>query len=570
MIISLLNTGEQFDLPQDLKLNIEAASPIFSQEGAISLPFSIPLTDKNRRLLDFPDRLDIYDPTDQAIRSIKERSVLVIQGSWQQVATMDISGCSLTSAEATLYFNESNIWSLFGNMTLPEAMAGLHFGAIPGEGDNLAVFRKNVFDALNDLFMYPNGEPETGHTDPFVDLVDGREMSTTPITYQDWEDTISKRAAVFENPSENLYRDFYIAPLYTNDGWLNALSPEFDATRPRFPLKETTDYLNISPFLRLDYVLHKVFEKIGKTLTIDFLSLPAWLNDDGVFGKQWKTICILNNTIDALYPGCIYYSSLVPEVSCKDFLKAVKSQFGCYFRELPDGVVKMEFALPVLSNNTTIKPFNTGIIQQIAFNAEVEYKPSEELENAGNPNIGLATMDMDDPTYYHPRSNINRDQFPRLLVANLDGLCQRTTTSFVGDEETTKNNKCPLLFVNIDFTYIDKDYTYNSYHSVVPAYYACARNTYIEYWDNGGVKVLPYISTEEGSLYHAMNHSYDAISQNCDIVTLQEVFTIEELINFDFSVPYIKGGRILWPSKLQYELTNDDKIPVTMELIAPR
>ena len=111
MIISLLNTGEQFDLPLDLKLNIEAASPIFSKEGAMSLPFNIPLTDKNRRLLDFPDRLDIYDLTDQAIRSIKERSVLVTQGSWQQVATMDISGCSEKSAEATLYFNESNIWS---------------------------------------------------------------------------------------------------------------------------------------------------------------------------------------------------------------------------------------------------------------------------------------------------------------------------------------------------------------------------------------------------------------------------------------------------------------------------
>ena len=67
-----------------------------------------------------------------------------------------------------------------------------------------------------------------------------------------------------------------------------------------------------------------------------------------------------------------------------------------------------------------------------------------------------------------------------------------------------------------------------------------------------------------------MNRHYEAISKNCDIVTLQEVFTIEELINFDFSVPYIKEGRILWPSKLQYELTNTDKILATIKLVAPK
>lgn len=571
MIISLLNTGEQFDLPLDLKLNIEAASPIFSKEGAMSLPFNIPLTDKNRRLLDFPDRLDIYDLTDQAIRSIKERSVLVTQGSWQQVATMDISGCSEKSAEATLYFNESNIWSLLGDITLPEAMAGLHFGAIPGVGADLAIYRKNVFDAINYMFMYPNGEPETGYTDPYAELIDNREKTQDrSTTYQDWIRMWYYRGATLKYIPEGTsfrYRDFFIAPLYTKDGWLNALDPSFDAISPRFSLKETTDYLKISPFLRLDYVLHKIFEKIGKTLTIDFSSLPEWLNHDDTFREQWEAICILNNTMDALYPGCIYYSTLVPEISCKDFLNAVKAQFGCFFRELPDGIIKMEFVLPVLSNNA-IKSFNTGIIQQITFNTDVEYKPSEGLEKIENPNIGSAWMDMNDPTYYH--YTYQRDIFPRVFVANLDGFCQRTTTSAVGDDDTTKNTECPLSFVSIDFTFINKDYTYDHLHSDVCAYYPCARNTYIEYWSNGGVKELPYYNTEEGSLFYEMNRHYEAISKNCDIVTLQEAFTIEELINFDFSVPYIKDGRILWPSKLQYELTNIDKILATIKLVAPK
>ena len=49
------------DLPEDTKLNIEINSPIFSGDSSMSLPISIPLTNKNRRTLDLPDDLTKYD-----------------------------------------------------------------------------------------------------------------------------------------------------------------------------------------------------------------------------------------------------------------------------------------------------------------------------------------------------------------------------------------------------------------------------------------------------------------------------------------------------------------------------
>ena len=134
MIITLLESGSKFDLPLDLKLNIEIASPVFSKAGAMSLPVSLPLTDNNRRLLQFPDRLDMYDSEEEVIRAIPDISVIVKQGSWQQVATMSISGCSEEAVESTLYFNESNIWSKLDAVTVPQAMAGLRFGEIPEYG----------------------------------------------------------------------------------------------------------------------------------------------------------------------------------------------------------------------------------------------------------------------------------------------------------------------------------------------------------------------------------------------------------------------------------------------------
>ena len=36
MIITLLESGSKFDLPLDLKLNIEIASPVFSKAGVLT------------------------------------------------------------------------------------------------------------------------------------------------------------------------------------------------------------------------------------------------------------------------------------------------------------------------------------------------------------------------------------------------------------------------------------------------------------------------------------------------------------------------------------------------------
>ena len=181
MIIALLETGSKFDLPLDIKLNIEMASPIFSKAGAMSLPVSLPLTDKNRRLLHFPDRLDIYDSDEEAIRTIPDIQVLVTQGSWQQVATMSISGCSEESVEATMYFNESNIWSRLDAVTVPQVMAGMRFGDMPEYG-SAEYYRPQVLAQFYD-YMPPLSTPD----------------------FKAWLKA----------------HDFVVAALKTKDGWLN-------------------------------------------------------------------------------------------------------------------------------------------------------------------------------------------------------------------------------------------------------------------------------------------------------------------------------------------------------------
>lgn len=561
MTIAIQATGATLDLPADLKLNIESASPFFSNEGSMSLPISLPLTRQNRKILNFPDRLDIYDSQEEAIRAIQDIDVIVTQGSWQQLATMSISGCSESSAEATLYFNESNIWSKIADMTLPQAMAGLHYGDIPGPGADIATYRQNLFTALqNDFRSYPN-------------LFDPRENDhyQGEISYQEWETMLQERAEWLQT------RDFIMAPVHTEDGWLNKIY---------YPgsLSRTTDYKYITAFLRLDYVLRKIFEKAGYQLTIDFDSFPPTIEQsygteyDNFFEYQWHSIVLINNTMDALYPGCMYYSALVPEVSCKEFLLAVRAQFGCAFVLQPNGSYRMIFSETTLSKSHGSLVSQYGEMQ-ISFAAKPDYSPSDDIEKSEAAKIEyLQIPDTMYDSHYLPSHN-TWDNYPFLHVVSLDGVCQRTTTTTTGDEDSTKSKKCPLLFMSATFVLIynteyDQQERPHTYEITYPALQQRGIEMLTEQINEQDIShdltVRSFSDTHNGGLYQILNNRYNSITEKCDRITITTAISTFDLANFDFSKALIIKNRICFPIKLQYELTNKSTQIVTIELLSPR
>lgn len=553
MTITILNTSEKLDLSTDAKLNIETASPIFSNASSMSLPLSLPLTDNNRRALNYPDVLNIYDTNTEAIRTIPDMQVVVRCGVWQQVATMSISSCSETAVEATLYFHASNIWSKIEDMTLPQAMAGLYYGTKPPAGANLNIYRQNLFNALSeDYRTYPT-------------FIDKREDDhyQGEISYQEWEQQLSERADWFQT------RDFVMATVHTQDGWLNDIS---------FPgsLKSTTDYKYITAFLRLDFVLHKIFEKAGYSLTIDFDSYPDDEDYGSFFAYQWHSIIVLNNTMDALYPGCMYYSSLVPDISCKEFLLAVSAQFGCAFIFQPDGSYKMQFTQKALSQPTgkQVTQFS-GL--QAAFNASPDFVPADNLEKISRAQIIFEKLPQ---TYYDDHYDSGHggyDLYPKIHAVSMEGVCQRTTTSITDGDDSTKETKCPLLFVSMDFAIIFvTEYDQQERPHYFTSSYPALRKPYIEYYDfEQGQGYLPDISRDlvpwhfaelEGLFVH-LNEAYNTIIESCDKITITRMLSTNEVANYDFTQPYIIKNRLCWPSKIQYELEEAEMQQVTIELI---
>ena len=519
----------------------------------MSLPLSLPLTDNNRRALNYPDVLNIYDTNTEAIRTIPDMQVVVRCGVWQQVATMSISSCSETAVEATLYFHASNIWSKIEDMTLPQAMAGLYYGTKPPAGADLNIYRQNLFNALSEDFR------------TYQTLYDMREyeLNQGEISYQEWEQQLLARSEWFQT------RDFVMAPVHTSDGWLN------DIWTP-FSLKRTTDYKYITAFLRLDFVLHKIFEKAGYSLTIDFDSYPDDENYGSFFAYQWHSIIVLNNTMDALYPGCMYYSSLVPDISCKEFLLAVSAQFGCAFIYQPDGSYKMQFSEKILSRQIS-KPITQFSNLKVAFNASPDFAQADNLEKLTKAQIIYENLPetMYDNNYSSGHEGL--DQYPKIHTVSMEGVCQRTTTSAINGDDSTKDTKCPLLFVSMDFPIIEvTEYDQQERPHYYTKSYPALRKPYIEYYDfvqgqyhteDISRDLIAWRFAELEGLFVHLNEAYNTIIESCDKITITRMLTTNEVANYDFTQPYIIKNRLCWPSKIQYELEEAEMQQVTIELI---
>lgn len=591
MIIALSDTGERFDLPLDIKLNIEIKSPVFSKAGAMSLPVSLPLTDKNRRLLQFPDRLDMYDSKEEAIRAIPDISVIVTQGSWQQVATMSISGCSEEAMESTLYFNESNIWSKLDTITVPQTMAGLRFGNIPEEGQE-EYYRAQLLEQFYDYMIPPylsgsdlnNWLKEHDFIVAAMKTKDGWLNEPACVDRYIFIGTtgeiILRQESMFKQCTygEKIYKMLFLKSefdWYTTSECYGKTSPIYNASsglyRRKVGYKNKNKHLYCTGFLRLDVVLKQIFNYLGYTLEYDFETYWPYKQDG--FEVIWNQIVVLNNTMDAIYPGFMPYSALVPEVTAKEFIAAVQAQFGVVFILQSDNkTVKMQFTEKILKLFGQTRQLTATRDKQISFNASPDYMPIDEMDKIKAPEyLETQCESLKDGYCVHngiDPSTIDDYRPGNIFSFELDGVCQRTTTTRVGDTDETKKNECPLAFgvcTNVYDTRID----------VMERKYCSILNDYIYVWSRRSAAGVGdpdplSINTAEDGIYRELNTEYNLISENSDLITITTVLSSLDVNQFDFSIPYIIQGRLCWPAKLQFELENSDEQHVTIEFIAGR
>ena len=276
--------------------------------------------------------------------------------------------------------------------------------------------------------------------------------------------------------------------------------------------------------------------------------------------------------MDAIYPGYMPYSALVPEVSAKEFISAVQAQFGVVFVLQSDNkTVKMQFTDKILKLFSKTRKLNNMRDKQIAFNSSPEHSPHDEMDKIKAPEYlwdafcdaikdGECVEGQIDPSTMD-------DEWYDLYSFELDGVCQRTTTTRVGDTDETKTSECPLAFGVCTEVYGVIMTLYGSYDYSILL-------DYIDVWSRLSPEAEEYdqlyINTAEVGLHKEFNTEYNTIAENSDRITITTVMKTLDVNQFDFTTPYIIQGRLCWPAKLQYELENSDKQHVTIEFIAGR
>ena len=276
-----INTGE-ISLPEGFTFEIESNHPFFSDEGTASVPVTIPSSEKNLRLLGYPQ------DARRTKRHVKEQLAYFQAGSFVKKCLLITESAGKSSGiSATLALYESDMYADMQDRRLPDILAG---------------FSRRV---SSKVLLEINGPNKVFHCTA------------------EWG-FLNDEVAIFP-----------VATDMDSDGnvfILNDLDEKFD-------LKESARTVDIggesvsvpagygvTPFLYLGVMLRLVFSECG----YDVRNNP-FATDDTL-----KRIVVVNNCADA---NCTYdytdswivnYSDLVPDITVGELMAFLHDSFGAY------------------------------------------------------------------------------------------------------------------------------------------------------------------------------------------------------------------------------------------------
>lgn len=302
-----------FDIEKDSVISIERTNPLLSEQGSMSLPYSIKRTDKNDYLLGNPQNYERKE-----VFQIKQE-MNIRSGLLNENATFQMLSVNSEKIEGVFYLYESSFYNLIKEVKLPIIFEGIERWFQPESisREDRVVFLANM---LNDMIFSPTNESD--------------EFTVFPTIVE-----------------VGLVTDFSIAPA-KHIGMMNMIVKKVDektkAITWQLRAKEKYTYSDtegseitlpvgygVSPFLRFNYVLRKIFKYFGFTL------------EENIFDtSSYRFMSVLNNTMDAILPGYFIESQLVPDCTVNEFLDIVRENFCA------------DFVLDINNNTVRIVHFN--------------------------------------------------------------------------------------------------------------------------------------------------------------------------------------------------------------------
>ncbi len=266
--MKLITEHGQLPLPDDLEIAVEQHNPFFSDEGASSVPVTIPATQQALSVLGRPERVGSTSRLRRMAATMSE-GVFIKNGQLLLESASADEGitCSFLLAESEFYtqFKEKNLRDIFADKVRQE------------------------WTDIGALYAYLAKLYRGEATDDFI-------LCPVAVDY----DSEAGSYRVNNAPLDGGQLEYLSR--YIPDGEDSILVP---------------DGYGIAPFLYLHRLIDMLFSLSGYTVGLNpFRTDPAL-----------KQIIVLHNVSDAICTRKIDYSDLVPDMTVSDFLEWLHDKF---------------------------------------------------------------------------------------------------------------------------------------------------------------------------------------------------------------------------------------------------
>lgn len=305
MKITNLEKGEDYNLKPDTQIQIERTNPFFNDYGEQSTPLELPSSERNRRLLGFPDsfgRRVKMQPTDVAIQDGEYFS---------QCRQVVLSAQYEGSISTSFYMNDGSFYSRIQNVKLKDIFKDEFIPGVNNVEEGIEFCRRLRTNESDEYGIFPvlltdDSGVKSGLNYKVLNAY-GKDQVLKWSKIFPWWDFQFPAAQAFNPDIAEADCDFYNAVQrieYVDN----------------IPITLTPGYY-ISPFIRANYLLKRVFAHFGYTLQDNFFTRT----------DPFRKMVVVNNVMDVLVNGRIKIADLVPDCSCADFIAAFRKKFCCEF-----------------------------------------------------------------------------------------------------------------------------------------------------------------------------------------------------------------------------------------------
>lgn len=309
MKITNLDKGKAYQLGEDAKLEVERTNPFFNDYGETTSPLDIPASDYNRMILNYPDTFGLREKMVATNVSIEDGEYFA------QCRQIILSAQHKGNISSSFYINDGSFYSKIQNVKLKDIFKG---EMIPGctTVDECIAFCQSLVGGKNenyDIFPVLLTDDSGRDIEHNYKILNWGGAIGVPRTASYWR---YKEGGGYEYVTAHEMYSFVLkadSPRFWGE-W------EWTEYVNEIPISLTKGYY-ISPFIRANYLLKRIFKYFGYDLKENFFTKTAPFNK----------MVVLNNVIDVLVNGHIRFEDLLPDVSVLDFLSVFRKKFLCEF-----------------------------------------------------------------------------------------------------------------------------------------------------------------------------------------------------------------------------------------------